>query len=139
MILRVHHLEVKTRGRGTYEITDRVESLVAQSGLTTGLVTVFLCHTSASLILFENADRSARVDLERYFERLVPEREPYFTHTTEGPDDMPAHLKSVLTRSSESIPVDAGRMCLGTWQGLFVFEHRSAPHLRQLAVMIMGD
>ena len=130
--------EVQTRGKGTYEITDTVERLVRQSGVQTGTVTVFIQHTSASLILFENADHSARVDLEEYFERLVPEDADYFTHTLEGVDDSTSHIRMVLTRSSEVIPIANGRMQLGTWQGIFLFEHRRASHRRSIVVSILG-
>jgi secondary thiamine-phosphate synthase enzyme len=129
---------IRTRGKGTYEITSQVEGLVRESGIRTGLVTVFIRHTSASLIIYENADRSARVDLENYFDHLVPEDADYFVHTAEGPDDMPSHIRMVLTRSSETIPIDQGRIQLGTWQGIFVFEHRHAPHTRNLAVTVIG-
>ncbi len=138
MIARTESFEIATRGKGTYELTDQVERLVAASGVQTGLVTVFIQHTSASLILFENADRSARVDLETYFERLVPEDTDYFVHTAEGADDSTSHIRAILTRSSESIPIAKGRMQLGTWQGLFLFEHRRAPHRRKLSVSILG-
>ena len=130
---------IRTRGKGTYEITPQVEAIVRESGVRTGQVTVFIQHTSASLIIYENADRSARVDLENYFNRLVPEDADYFVHTAEGPDDMPSHIRMVLTRSSETIPIDGGRMQLGTWQGIFVFEHRRAPHTRNLAVTVIGQ
>src|SRR5207248_3322794 len=113
--------EITTRGKGTYEITDRVERMVAASGVRNGAVTVFLQHTSASLIIFENADRSARVDLEKYFERLVPEDADYFVHTAEGPDDSTSHIRMALTRTSETVPISSGKMQLGTWQGIFVF------------------
>ncbi len=129
---------VETRGKGTYEITGRVAEIVRNSGVRDGTVTVFLRHTSASLILFENADPSAREDLHAFFDRLVPENQDYFVHTLEGPDDMPSHLRMVLTRSSEVIPVSGGRMTLGTWQGIFVFEHRARPHSRSLAVHVSG-
>jgi secondary thiamine-phosphate synthase enzyme len=139
--MRVHtaSLSVTTRGKGTYEITSQVEAIVRESGIRKGLITIFIAHTSASLIIYENADRSARVDLESYFNRLVPEDADYFIHTTEGSDDMPSHIRMVLTRSSETIPIDAGRMQLGTWQGIFVFEHRNASHTRGLAVTVIGD
>jgi len=130
--------EVPTRGKGTYEITDQVERIVRESGVTTGTVTVFIQHTSASLVIFENADRSARVDLEAYFERLVPEDADYFTHTAEGADDSTSHIRMVLTRSSEVVPIADGRMLLGTWQGIFVFEHRRAAHRRAIAVSVLG-
>ncbi len=131
-------ISLRTRGKGTYEITSQVEGIVRESGVHTGLVTVFIQHTSASLIIYENADRSARVDLESYFDRLVPEDAGYFVHTVEGPDDMPSHIRMVLTRSSETIPIDRGQMQLGTWQGIFVFEHRRAAHSRSLAVTVIG-
>jgi len=129
---------VSTRGKGTYEITDHIERVLRESGVQTGLVTVFLQHTSASLVIYENADPSARVDLHAFFERLVPEDTPYFVHTDEGPDDMPSHLRMVLTRTSESIPVAHGRLQLGVWQGVFLFEHRRAPHQRTVVVSVLG-
>jgi secondary thiamine-phosphate synthase enzyme len=131
-------LSLRTRGKGTYEITSQLEAVIRESKVRTGLVTVFIQHTSASLIIYENADRSARVDLENYFNRLVPEDADYFVHTAEGPDDMPSHIRMVLTRTSETIPIDGGQMQLGTWQGIFVFEHRQAPHTRNLAVTVIG-
>ena len=129
---------IRTRGKGTYEVTSQVEEIVRASGVTTGQVTVFIQHTSASLIIYENADRSARVDLENYFNRLVPEDADYFVHTAEGPDDMPSHIRMVLTRTSETIPIARGQMQLGTWQGIFLFEHRNAPHTRHLAISVIG-
>jgi secondary thiamine-phosphate synthase enzyme len=129
---------IHTRGKGTYEITDTVARFLKESGVQTGLVTVFLQHTSASLVIYENADPSARQDLNAFFDRLVPENADYFVHTDEGPDDMPSHLRMVLTRTSESIPVADGRMQLGTWQGIFVFEHRRAPHRRTVVVSVLG-
>ena len=129
---------VRTRGKGTSEITDEVARIVRDSGVKTGMVTVFIRHTSASLIIYENADPSARTDLHEFFERLVPEDSDYFIHTAEGPDDMPSHLRMVLTRTSETIPVAAGRMTLGTWQGIFLFEHRAAAHSREIAVSVVG-
>jgi secondary thiamine-phosphate synthase enzyme len=135
-----HHetVSLSTRGKGTYEITEKTAEIVRRSGVATGTVTVFIRHTSASLILYENADRSARTDLEAFFDRLVPEDTPYFVHTAEGPDDMPSHLRMVLTRTSEVIPIAHSRMTLGTWQGIFVFEHRRAPHTRQIDVLVAG-
>jgi len=130
---------IRTRGKGTYEVTSQVEAIIRESGVRTGQVTVFIQHTSASLIIYENADRSARVDLEAYFDHLVPEDATYFVHNAEGPDDMPSHIRMVLTRSSETIPIDRGQMLLGTWQGIFLFEHRRAPHTRTLAVTVMGQ
>lgn len=129
---------IKTRGKGTYEITDRVQAVVSGSGITTGTATVFVQHTSCSLVIFENADSSARTDLHAYFDRLVPEDAPYFVHTYEGPDDMPSHLRMALTRTSEVIPVMNGELALGTWQGLFLFEHRRDPHTRRLVVSVLG-
>lgn len=134
-----HSLEVLTRGKGTYEITDRVQEIVQKSGVQSGIATVFVQHTSASLIIFENADRSARVDLEEYFERLVPENAEYFTHTAEGGDDSTSHIRMVLTRSSEAIPIKDGELQLGTWQGIFLFEHRRAPHQRRIVVSVLGE
>lgn len=131
-------LEIPTRGKGTCEVTEQVAAIVQRSGVRTGTATIFVQHTSASLIIFENADRSARVDLEAYFERLVPEDTAYFTHTAEGPDDSTAHIKMVLTRTSEVIPIADGKLQLGTWQGIFLFEHRCAPHQRRLVVSVIG-
>jgi len=120
-------------------VTSHVEEIVRASKVRSGLVTVFIQHTSASLIIYENADQSARVDLEKYFDRLVPENADYFVHTAEGPDDMPGHIRMALTRTSETIPVERGQMQLGTWQGIFVFEHRSGGHARSLVVTVMGE
>ena len=138
MIVFSEMLEVRTSGKGTTEITHAVRSILAKSGVTEGTVTVFIQHTSASLVIYENADPSARTDLHAFFERLVPENLTYFVHTDEGPDDMPSHLRMVLTRTSEVIPVHAGRLMLGTWQGVFVFEHRRAPHVRRVVVTVAG-
>ncbi|HEX8295010.1 MAG TPA: secondary thiamine-phosphate synthase enzyme YjbQ [Chthoniobacteraceae bacterium] len=129
---------IQTHGKGTYEITDEVARLVSASGVKTGTATVFIQHTSASLIIYENADSSARTDLHEFFQRLVPEDQEYFVHTAEGSDDMPSHLRMVLTRTSEVIPISNARMTLGTWQGIFLFEHRRAPHQRTLSVSVMG-
>jgi secondary thiamine-phosphate synthase enzyme len=130
---------VHTSGKGTYEITEHVESMVRESGIQTGTVTVFIQHTSASLVMMENADPSARQDLHAFFDHLVPEDTPYFIHTYEGPDDMPSHIRMVLTRTSEVIPILGGSLSLGTWQGLFLFEHRDRPHHRRVTLMVMGD
>ena len=129
---------VATDGKGTYEITDRIAAAVRQSGVTKGVVTVFVRHTSCSLILMENADPSARRDLEKFFERLVPEDTAYFEHTAEGGDDSTSHIRSVLTRSSEVIPIADGQPQLGMWQGVFLFEHRRTPHRRQITLSIIG-
>jgi secondary thiamine-phosphate synthase enzyme len=133
-----HTFVIGTRGKGTYEVTQEVARFVRDSSVDTGTVTVFVQHTSASLIIYENADPSARTDLHEFFERLVPEDQDYFVHTDEGSDDMPSHLRMVLTRTSEVIPIAQGRMQLGTWQGIFLFEHRRAPHRRNIVVTIVG-
>ncbi|CAN5718638.1 secondary thiamine-phosphate synthase enzyme YjbQ [soil metagenome] len=130
---------LKTRGKGTYEITEQVERIVHASGIRTGTATVFVQHTSCSLVIYENADPSARTDLHAFFDDLVPEDTPYFVHTHEGPDDMPSHLRMALTRTSEVIPVMHGRLALGTWQGIFLFEHRRAPHTRSIVVSVVGE
>jgi secondary thiamine-phosphate synthase enzyme len=129
---------VPTRGKGTYEITDEVARILKGSGIRTGLVTVFVQHTSASLVIYENADPTARADLHRYFEDLVPEDHPGLVHTAEGPDDSTSHLKMALTRTSESVPIAEGRLQLGTWQGIYLFEHRTAPHRRTISVSLLG-
>jgi secondary thiamine-phosphate synthase enzyme len=132
-------ITVKTRGPGLTEITDDVAHAVAASGIGTGLVTVFCRHTSASLLIQENADPDVQRDLHAFFRRLVPEGDPLFIHTAEGPDDMPAHVKAALTQTSITIPVTDRRMVLGTWQGIYLFEHRTAPHTRQIVVHVMGN
>jgi secondary thiamine-phosphate synthase enzyme len=129
---------VSTRGKGTYDITAKLLALVARSGVTEGTITVFVSHTSASLVIMENADPEARHDLEEFFERLVPENTPWFTHTYEGPDDMPSHIRMALTRTSEVIPIINGKMTLGTWQSVFLFEHRRAPHYREISAVVVG-
>ncbi len=139
MTAHVSTFEVRTRGKGTYEITDAVANCVRASGVRTGMVTVFLQHTSASLVIYENADPSARADLHAYFERLVPEDDAGWIHTLEGPDDTTSHLRMALTRTNETIPVQNGRPTLGTWQGIFVFEHRRAPHSRRVVVSVVGE
>lgn len=139
MKIENHRIDVITRGKGTYEITAQVADLIFHSGIREGQVTIMVRHTSASLVIMENADPEARHDLEEFFERLVPENTPWFTHTYEGSDDMPSHIRMVLTRTSEVIPVMGGRMSLGTWQGIFLFEHRRAPHVRQVVVSIIGE
>ena len=130
---------IRTRGKGTTEITREIAAIVARSGMMNGVVTVFVRHTSASLVIMENADPSARRDLERFFDQLVPEDTRWFVHTEEGPDDMPSHIRMALTRTSEVIPIIDGRMTLGTWQGIFLFEHRHAPHQREIAVSVVGE
>ena len=129
-------LTQQTSGQGLYELTRDLESLVAASGLTEGLCTLFIRHTSASLTIQENADPSARRDLEAWLERLVPEGDSLFTHTSEGPDDMPSHIKAALTSTSLSIPIVGGQLALGTWQGVYLWEHRRRPHRREIVVHV---
>ena len=131
-------LTIRTSGKGTHEITEQVAREVQRSGLERGIVTVFCQHTSCSLVIMENADPSARSDLEAWLDRLVPEDDPHFEHTLEGADDMPSHIKMALTRTSETIPVAQGRMQLGTWQGIFLWEHRRASHSRHVIVTVLG-
>ena len=134
----IHQLEVKTRGKGLYPFTREVAQWVASKKITTGLLTIFIQHTSASLVIQENADPDVTLDLADFFERLAPEDDPHYRHTTEGPDDMPAHIRSALTQTSLSIPVMDGRMALGTWQGIYVFEHRSGPQRRSVVLHLLG-
>ncbi len=131
--------EKRTPGRGAWDITERVQEIVDESGVRSGQCTVFVHHTSASLIICENADPQVRRDLERIMARLVPDGDPLFRHKTEGPDDMPAHVRTILTQSSLTIPIAGGRCDLGTWQGLYLWEHRHAPHKRQITLMILGE
>jgi secondary thiamine-phosphate synthase enzyme len=131
-------LTVRTRGPGTYELTDQVAQVLRSSGFAQGIATVFCAHTSCSLVLMENADPSARRDLEAWLDRLVPPDDPHFTHTAEGPDDMPSHIKMALTRSSETIPFANDELLLGTWQGIFLWEHRRAPHTRTVVVTLVA-
>ena len=131
-------LEFRTRGRGTTDITAEVQRTVAASGIAKGLCTVFLQHTSASLVLCENADPDVRRDLETLLSRLAPDGDPAYVHDTEGPDDMAAHARSILTSNSVTIPVTDGKLMLGTWQGLYLYEHRTAPHARSVVVTVMG-
>jgi len=131
-------LQINTRGKGTYEFTDQLQSLVAKHDIRTGVVTAFVRHTSCSLLLMENAAPAARRDLERFFDVLVPENANY-EHDDEGPDDMPAHIRMALTRSSETIPIVSGKLQLGTWQGIFLFEHRQAPHTRHIELTVIGE
>jgi len=132
-------IEVRTDGKGLYEITDEVQSKIDKSGVRSGTATVFVQHTSCSVIIMENADPTARRDLEEFFNRLVPEDLDSFTHSSEGSDDMPSHIRMVLTRTSETVPIVNSKMHLGTWQGIFLFEHRRAPHRRNIALTIIGE
>jgi secondary thiamine-phosphate synthase enzyme len=130
---------IMTEGRGTYAIDDHVTRVVERSGITTGLCHIFCHHTSASLILCENADPTVRCDLETFMARLVPDGDRMFEHDTEGPDDMPAHVRTVLTHSGLTVPVSAGRLGLGTWQGIFLWEHRTSAYCRRVTVTVHGD
>ena len=132
-------IEIATRGQGLVEFTPEVETLVAGSGIEDGLCTLVVQHTSASLVVQENADPSARRDLEAFLVRLAPEGDPAYTHTAEGPDDMPAHLRAALTQTSLGLPVRGGSLRLGTWQGIYLWEHRHAPHRRKVAFHLIGD
>jgi secondary thiamine-phosphate synthase enzyme len=139
--MRIHHdrIEVRTHGKGLHEITDEVQSKIDNCRVGNGTVTVFVQHTSCSLVVMENADPTARRDLEEFFDRLVPENADYFAHDAEGSDDMPSHIRMVLTRTSETVPIADGKMQLGTWQGIFLFEHRRAPHRRKIFITIIGE
>ena len=130
----LRHLTIRAAGQGLHEITDEVRRAVRESGLDEGLCTLFLQHTSASLTIQENADPSARRDLEAWLDRLVPEGDPLYTHTAEGPDDMPSHVKAILTATSLAIPVEGGDLALGTWQGIYLWEHRRGARTRRLVV-----
>ena len=132
-------LQVSTRGKGLYECTGEVERWLASSGLATGLLTLFIQHTSASLTIQENADPDVVHDLNDFFSRLVAEDNRLYRHTVEGPDDMPAHIRSALTLTQVSIPVEAGRLALGTWQGVYVFEHRAMGHRRSVLLHLVGE
>lgn len=139
MVQSLDELRVSTRGRGFYEITDNVTNWLSQKGFQNGLLTLHLQHTSASLLIQENADPDVRRDLETFFSRLVTDGDPMFIHTAEGDDDMPAHIRTALTAVNLSIPVSKGRMTLGTWQGIYVWEHRQSPHSRAVTLHYVGD
>lgn len=134
-----HQISVDVRGKGLYSISSQVADWVASLGMQSGLLTLLIQHTSASLVIQENADPDVRTDLEKFFSRLAPEGDPLYDHVLEGPDDMPAHVRSALTQSSLSIPVVNGEMALGTWQGIYVFEHRQAPRNRHVMLHLMGE
>lgn len=129
-------LVFETPGAGLHEISGEIENLIERSGVTDGVCALFLQHTSASIVIQENADPSARRDLERWFSKIAPENDPDYTHTAEGPDDMPSHLRSAVTHTSETIPIEGGRLALGTWQGIFLFEHRRLPHQRKIIARV---
>src|SRR5712691_3399680 len=135
----LHEFTIRTRGRGLYEFTDDVSSWVSQNNFTNGLLTVHLRHTSASLLIQENADPDVRRDLVAFFARFVPDGDPMFIHTAEGDDDMPAHVRTALTTVNVSIPVTAGRLALGTWQGIYLWEHRKAAHSRKITAHFIGE
>ena len=139
--MHIHHdqLEIRTNGKGLYEITREVQSKIDRCGVRNGTATVFVQHTSCSVIIMENADPTARRDLEEFFDRLVPEDADYFEHSSEGSDDMPSHIRMVLTRTSETVPIVDRPMQLGTWQGIFLFEHRRAAHRRKVWITIIGE
>lgn len=139
MAVHTETIAIHTEGQGLREVTAQVKSVVTRAGIEAGLCTVFVRHTSASLIIQENADPSARRDLERWLNRLVPERDALYTHTSEGDDDMPAHIKAALTATSLTIPITRGNLALGTWQGVYLWEHREAPHARSLIVTVIGE
>lgn len=134
-----HEITVQTQGKGLYAFTSTVAHWLKQSGIQNGLLTLFIRHTSASLVIQENADPDVRTDLENFFSRLVPEGDPLYDHTLEGPDDMPAHVRTALTQTQLSVPVREGSMLLGTWQGLYVFEHRHARQRRQIVLHLLGE
>jgi secondary thiamine-phosphate synthase enzyme len=134
-----HELTISTRGRGLYEFTDEVEAWVSKGGFKNGLLTLHLRHTSASLLIQENADPDVRTDLDSFFARLVPDGDALFIHTCEGDDDMPAHIRTALTTVNLSIPLSGGRLTLGTWQGIYLWEHRRAAHSRRVAMHFIGE
>jgi secondary thiamine-phosphate synthase enzyme len=136
---QLHEIVLATRGRGFYECTDEADALVKKSGIQTGLLTLHLQHTSASLLIQENADPEVRRDLERFFARLTPDGDPLFQHTSEGNDDMPAHVRTALTAVNLSIPISAGNLALGTWQGIYLWEHRLRPHRRRITLHLLGE
>jgi secondary thiamine-phosphate synthase enzyme len=135
---QTHELRLSTRGRGLYEFTDQIQSWLSRNSFKQGLLTLHLQHTSASLLIQENADPDVRRDLEAFFERLVPDGDSIYIHTAEGDDDMPAHVRTALTTVNLSIPVADGRMTLGTWQGVYVWEHRRSPHTRRVVLHFVG-
>jgi secondary thiamine-phosphate synthase enzyme len=138
MAVHSENFEMRTKGKGTYEITGNIQEIVARSKIATGTATVFVRHTSCSLVIMENAAPAARRDLEKFFERLVPEDADY-EHDDEGPDDSASHIRMALTRTSEVVPIADGKLQLGTWQGIFLFEHRRAAHHRKIVVTVMGE
>ncbi len=134
-----HEISMSTKGRGLYEITDQVATLVSEARMQTGLCTIHIQHTSASLLIQENADPGVRRDLDRFLNRLVPDGDDLYEHTAEGDDDMPAHVRTALTTVNLSVPIARGRLVLGTWQGIYLWEHRTHPHRRRVTVHILGE
>ena len=134
-----HRLQIATRGKGLYPITGEIEKWTGDQGMRTGLLTVFIQHTSASLTIQENADPDVVLDLDEFFERLAPENATWYRHTVEGPDDMPAHIRAALTQTQLTIPLVNAKLALGTWQGIYVFEHRSIPHRRSIVLHLAGE
>ncbi len=139
VVAMIKNISVKTLGQGLIEITSVIQDTVIKSHIRQGLCTLFIQHTSTSLTIQENADPSARHDLENWLNQLVPDNDPEFTHTSEGPDDMPSHIKAALTSTTLSIPIDGGKLALGTWQGIYLWEHRHHPHRRNIVIHILGD
>ena len=138
-MIKQQEINISTQGRGTYDLSQQVQQAVRSSGISTGLCHLFIRHTSASLMICENADPAVMRDLETFMNRQVPDGDPMFTHTAEGPDDMPAHVRSVLTQTDLNVPVTEGRCSLGTWQGIYLWEHRLAPHKRKVILTISGE
>ena len=138
-MIEQHEIAVSTRGRGNYELTREIQQVVRDSGFRVGLCNVFIRHTSASLMICENADPDVLRDMETFISRLVPDGDPMFVHTAEGPDDMPAHVRSVLTQTALTIPIRDGRCALGTWQGVYLWEHRTRGHSRKVLLTLQGD
>lgn len=138
-MIKQEEIRISTGGRGTYDLSHQVQQAVGASGVNTGLCHVFIRHTSASLMICENADPAVMRDLESFMSRQVPDGDPMFTHTAEGPDDMPAHVRSILTQTDLNVPVSEGQCALGTWQGIYLWEHRTAPHNRKVLLTISGE
>jgi secondary thiamine-phosphate synthase enzyme len=134
--MKQHSIHIQSRGRGTIAISSEIDQLIRKSGIDTGLCHIFIHHTSASLIITENADSDVRRDLENYFSKIVVDGDPAYLHDQEGPDDMSAHIRSILTQTEISIPISAGRLAMGTWQGIYLWEHRTSPHRRRLTVTL---
>ena len=137
--MKQHQLQIDTDGRGTYDLSADIQSAVKKSGVSSGMCHVFIRHTSASLMISENADPAVMRDLESFMSRQVPDGDPIYTHTQEGPDDMPSHVRSILTQCDLNVPIQDGKCALGTWQGIYLWEHRHAPHQRKVILTIQGD